>query len=188
MCKDICIGIVITVFIAKIFKRFCFRKRPSMVMPTRAVYYTSDDRTSSFMSQTIMMGFMLGRITYGWIGAISLLAISFIFKVHSGSIFPSDGLLTIPMCFVNLLIFFLAKFVKDKIPDDDSKIKLSRYNIQELNQVIQDHFAIIWAVLVIVIVILISMLRPIYLFKKTPLWMSCPLSIWLFHRIVVDHE
>ena len=123
------------VLTAKLFKRLFFRKRPSMIMPPRAVFYSKSERTSSFMSQTLLMASMMGWILKGWLGAVTLLAVAFVFKVHSGSIFPSDGLLTVPMCLVNLGMFALIKLL---IGESSQEGELERNTLDQLLQIIRN--------------------------------------------------
>ena len=119
-CVHMMLLLLQTVFIAHVFKRCWFRKRPSQCIPRRAYIYNRLERNSSLMSQTILIGVaMTWALCFSykveiWISVLYCIAawafISFL-KVVSGSIYPSDCFATAPICAVNIGLYHFLRYI-----------------------------------------------------------------------------
>ena len=94
-------------------------------------------------------------------------------KVHAGSIFPSDVILTMPACIISIGLcqvqLYFNHFDMDHSWNDSMQWPSWRRLIRA--------FCFIF-------VVLLSMLNPFLLFKKTPLWMANQISFYLFVHIL----
>ena len=116
------ICLLISHFTTQILKRFIFRRRPAMYKPNwRAFCYFPSVRSSSVFSYQLTMSPMLAWIildrftgVHGWQKMLICFGLYIWFsllKIVGGSIFPSDAILTIITCVVDLGAFGLIKSI-----------------------------------------------------------------------------
>jgi len=179
ICRAGCHALVQTFIISSFFKRMWFRKRPYMCMPNRAFADDKTPRSSSLVSQTLLIGSLASYIFYPqlWISISTFIALS-ILKIISGSIYPSDAIFTIPIFVFNHLLFIGVQIWVDYLVDKPANQIIFRNNFTDLkiNKLRISYFLIIFT-----FSFLVSMIKPIQLWKKTPLMMTIPVSIWVLN-------
>lgn len=100
--------ILMNVIVAQTFKRFIYRRRPFVFQPPRA-YSLTNERSSSFPSRvviaapTMIMALLTSKeIVQMQIGYVILIAfgaylLATFARVHLGSCYPSDCVLSLPI-------------------------------------------------------------------------------------------
>ena len=178
-----------------------FRKRPFMTMPARSYYYHKSDRTSSFISMNVVFactGVWVLLQVRGDIHSVFIYLTCFItwivvsyIKVLGGAIYPSDALLSLPLIILNIglyeyIVHNLDKFeTKHNMGTDPFIINRANFvSFLESNKVLYSEFITFTAIFIFGTVI--SMLHPISLTKKTPLWIAIPLIFFIFNNMLAS--
>jgi len=128
------------------------------------------ENINSFWQRIIvtLLGFLLG---------------SFL-KVLSGSTYPSDALITLPVCALNIGMFQGIILLIDSNRSFTTLSLITRptfIHYIELNNF--EHTKYIC--LAFLLIVLLMCIRPISMFKKTPLWMATPISFYIFNRVLM---
>ena len=111
-------------------------------MPNRSHIYDRKERTSSFVSQTVLLGMSVAwsasfasGLNIGFQILASLIAYVFlsILKVNTGSIFPSDALATLPVGIANIGLYTIMRiFVFIKADHDITTLPITKSNLPEV--------------------------------------------------------
>ena len=200
-CAHMMLLLLQTVFISQLFKRCFFRKRPVQCTPHRAYVYNRMERNSSFVSQTILIGVGISwalcisrEVSYAIAALICLAVWSFLsfLKVVAGSIYPSDCFATLPVCAANIGIYHLTRYILklDFLPNTSTKDvnPITIDNIKDLNLHTLDVFKVTYFIPFFIFLILVSMIHPITLWKKTPVWMGSALSMLVLHVVLLNPQ
>lgn len=113
------------------------------------------------------------------------LVISYL-KVLAGSIYPSDALLSLPVCFLTLSIFELIIFTFVTIESSGLHL-ITRRNFVYYIKTYYSGFALELIIVAFSIMfVLVFMLHPITYWRKTPFWMSSALAFFIFDTIFLS--
>jgi hypothetical protein len=111
-------------------------------VPNRSHIYDRKERTSSFVSQTVLLGMSVAwsaccasGLNIGFQILASFTAYVFLsfLKVNTGSIFPSDALATFPVGVVNIGLYTLMRaFVFIKPDHGITTLPITKSNLAEV--------------------------------------------------------
>lgn len=177
------------------FKRFFFRKRPFMILPTRALFYDKQDRTSSMVSRSCIFGascyWVILKSTglSDWKCYLTSLVVFFVIgflKVLAGNIFPSDVVITLPLYLINNIIFEIILSLSPQWWSLENNPKPNLITRQNFFEDYIDKNAIRYDIIAVFIIswiifVTLSMLKPFVFWKKTPLWQAIPMSQCVFY-------
>lgn len=180
------VSLIQSIIIVKILKRLFYRKRPWYCMAFKGIYYfdSPPETTSSLFSQTLIVSSSIVysmTLNYLWyqrlLFTISAFIFSSYFKIHAGSIYPSDALMTIPPVLLNIFCLFLHEYF--------SYFGVNREDISCTKEKV--------ICIMIICTVMVLMSKRFQLIVKTPFWLCVSFSLiiqkdYLIDELSVEHK